>query len=403
VTTASIDHDGDAKKPTILIAAFSGRALAQSATRAGYAPLVADGFGDEDTLECTQATKRLPSALHAGFRIKSLKKALNTLKANATTPPVGLILGTGFEEHPTLIDALSRDFTILGNTARTVARSKDPSYFLDVLKDLGIAHPKTSLTMPQNPRGWIKKRVGGSGGLHITGNFSNIRPTPDARQGTSNNFYQRVEMGTPISLAGVVSKRGAAFGVCRQWQNPIPRWPYRFGGIVSPIDIPHETEAYMINSGLDLTRRLGLKGFVSFDFMITQTDILLLEINPRPTAALDILDGPQGHMFKAHISACHDQDPSIIVLPRNSKTAPELINHTHAIAYLYADHGALQIPDIAWPSWAGDRPKPGTHVNAHRPLATVSATAKSDLEAENLCRKRLGELENLLYAPGRKD
>ncbi len=35
-------------RPTILIAAFSGRSLAVSALKAGYSPLVVDGFGDED-------------------------------------------------------------------------------------------------------------------------------------------------------------------------------------------------------------------------------------------------------------------------------------------------------------------------------------------------------------------
>ena len=36
--------------PTVLIAGFSGRALAQSARRAGFRPLVVDCFGDADTL-----------------------------------------------------------------------------------------------------------------------------------------------------------------------------------------------------------------------------------------------------------------------------------------------------------------------------------------------------------------
>ncbi len=36
--------------PAVLIAATSGRALAASARRAGYRPLVADFFGDHDTI-----------------------------------------------------------------------------------------------------------------------------------------------------------------------------------------------------------------------------------------------------------------------------------------------------------------------------------------------------------------
>ena len=159
----------------------------------------------------------------------------------------------------------------------------------------------------------------------------------------------------------------------------------------------------MINASLDLTRQLGLKGFNSFDFLITNTDVLFLEINPRPTAALDILDDESGRLFKAHMAACNDKDPSVIVLPENDEQEPETSAQTRAIAYLYAERGALKIPEIDWPSWARDRPKTGTCINAFRPVATVCATAKNDLEAESLCRKRLGELERLLYASGRKE
>ena len=43
--------DADQLRATVLIAALSGRGLAASARRAGYAPLVADVFGDTDTPE----------------------------------------------------------------------------------------------------------------------------------------------------------------------------------------------------------------------------------------------------------------------------------------------------------------------------------------------------------------
>jgi uncharacterized protein len=39
----------------VLLAAVSGRALAQSARRGGYLPLVADFFGDQDTVAAAHA------------------------------------------------------------------------------------------------------------------------------------------------------------------------------------------------------------------------------------------------------------------------------------------------------------------------------------------------------------
>ena len=44
----------------ILIAAFSGRAAGFAARRAGYAPLVADLFADDDTRDVAAGVRRVP-------------------------------------------------------------------------------------------------------------------------------------------------------------------------------------------------------------------------------------------------------------------------------------------------------------------------------------------------------
>lgn len=72
---------------TVLIAGFSGRALAASARRAGYLPLVADAFGDTDTRELATACEVLPSALHKGFRYTTLCAALDRLKSERSHRP----------------------------------------------------------------------------------------------------------------------------------------------------------------------------------------------------------------------------------------------------------------------------------------------------------------------------
>ena len=52
--------------PGILIAAASGRAMASSARRAGYAPFVVDYFADQDTLECAERCVRIEGGLADG-------------------------------------------------------------------------------------------------------------------------------------------------------------------------------------------------------------------------------------------------------------------------------------------------------------------------------------------------
>ena len=140
----------------VLIAAFSGRALAQSARRAGYEPLVADAFGDLDTSEAAAAVRVIDGAMATGFRTKPLVSALDAL--SSSTRPIGLVLGSGFEDKPRLIAALGSRYRLIGNDAATYKVCKDPERFFAELKKLGIAHPATQSAPPANPDGWLTKR-----------------------------------------------------------------------------------------------------------------------------------------------------------------------------------------------------------------------------------------------------
>ena len=147
----------------------------------------------------------------------------------------------------------------------------------------------------------------------------------------------------------------------------------------------------MIDHAMSLTDRLDLKGLVSFDFLITKNEPLLLEINPRPTAALDIQDDQNGSLFKAHLAACNDEDATAI-----ANTALQSQNAA-AIGYLYADQGPVCVPKLAWPQWAMDRPQVGTHIAKGQPLASAIARASSSADAMTRCHNHLGHLQDLLY------
>src|SRR5262250_3036308 len=85
----------------VLIAAISGRALAASARRGGYLPLVVDFFGDQDTLAITQAHVSLDGGFRHGFREHELVEALERLAKQHA--PIGVVCGTGFEDRPHVI------------------------------------------------------------------------------------------------------------------------------------------------------------------------------------------------------------------------------------------------------------------------------------------------------------
>lgn len=364
--------------------------LAAAARRAGYLPLVVDSFADSDLAEHAHASRHLPEAIHAGFHSKSLFRALDDLAAAAPSPPAGLVLGAGFEESPDLVHRISERYRLLACGADAVRAAKDPARLFPLLAEMGIRHPETSLKPPIEAAGWLKKRIGGSGGTHVR------EYSPEATSGghmRRRRYFQRRAEGLPLSVMAIMSPRGEAVAFTRQWASPAPRQPYRYGGAAGHLTLHPDLEAELVSIALPLGRRLGLAGLVSFDFLISEDGPLLLDVNPRPGATLDVLDDAAGTLFAAHVAACRGEDAASLLArswrPRH-----------RAAAYMYADQGDLTIPGLAWPDWVRDRPPAGAVIAAHQPVATVVAEAESPEIAESWCRSHLETLTEMLYGHG---
>ncbi len=371
----------------VLIAAFSGRSLAQSARRAGYRPFVVDAFGDLDTKEAADGIRVIDGAMQTGFRTKPLIAALNDLSQSAQSAPIGLILGSGFEDKPRLVAALASRFRLLGSDTKTLAACKDPKTFFATLDDLAIPHPETRNEAPTDTMGWISKRIGGSGGRHIRDCGGHPRARP-------RRYFQKRLTGTRYSIGALL---GAAqspaggmpiFAVTRQWTSPSQAYPYRFGGCVTKPAIEGALLTELIRIAGKLANALHLVGMASFDFLVEGDVPYLLEVNPRPGASLDVLDDDEGGLFRGHIAAWNGSNPP----SRVDEAAP-----AKAMAILHADRAPITLGETPWPDWSADRGTPGTFVPQGAPLATAFATGPTPDAAEALARTRLAELEDLIY------
>jgi len=364
----------------VLVAALSGRALGASARRAGFVPFVVDAFGDEDTRARADVYRGLPAATHEGFRARTLIPILKALAAAAGEPPVGLVLGSGFEDTPKLVATLARRFMLLGSDAPAIARAKDPATFFPLLDTLSIPHPETSTAPPSNPEGWLSKRIGGSGGAHVL-RCSAVGPR-------AGRYYQRRIAGEPVSLLAVAqSGHLAIVGFSRQWTVGTEPRPYRYAGAVGPAELEAATMERMAAAAERVSAELRLVGLVSFDFLVTERAPFLLEVNPRPGATLDVFDDAAGSLFAAHVAACRGEPFTLPPPPSGARAA----------GILYADRGALTPALSPWPDWTADRPMPGTRIPHHRPVATAFAAGESAQAAEHNCRRRLDELALMLY------
>jgi len=364
----------------VLIAALSGRGLCASARRAGYLPLVADAFGDSDMRATAAHSCRIADAVRIGLRAKAVFAALAELTAASSREPIGLMLGSGFEDRPKLVAALGQRYRLIGNGAAAIAACKDPIALATLLKARGIPHPETRKLPPATMEGWLAKRIGGSGGTHIDPNP--VGPPAPRR------YYQRHLDGEAVSLLVLATPESVrAVGFSRQWTAGTGPRPFRYGGAVGPVFLGPKLETAMRSAALEACSALGLVGLVSLDFLLVEECPYLLEINPRPGATLDVFDDDKGTLIAAHLAACEGR-----TIPFTTPTG------ARAAAILYADQGKLHIGHSPWPAWAADRPDPGTRIPRYRPIATVYGDGLGPDEALQRCRQRLEELGSMLYA-----
>jgi predicted ATP-grasp superfamily ATP-dependent carboligase len=354
----------------ILIAAVSGRALAASARRAGYLPLVTDFFGDQDTLRVAHAHVRLGGELARGFEERALFDALTKLSERHR--PLGIVWGTGFEDRTELLRGMAQRWRLFGNDAETVARTKSPEFFAKVCGALGIPSPELSLVRPARPADWLAKRQGGAGGAHIRSALRPDRPE-------SEIYYQRKVPGTPISCLFLADgARALALGFSEQWSLPTARQPFRYGGAVRPASITRHAGEALTAAVQRLAAAIPLVGLNSADFLVDGKGFWLLEINPRPGATLDLFEQPDQSLFALHVAACTGQ----------LAAAAYDFDGAKAAAIVYAEEGIGSVPNLDWPDWTADRPLTGGAIKVGEPVCTVYADGSTPAEARALADTR---------------
>jgi predicted ATP-grasp superfamily ATP-dependent carboligase len=357
-----------------LIVAVSGRALAQSAVRGGYRPVVLDLFADRDTRAAAAQCRRVSAADALRFDPAEVLRA-----ARALAPAAELVYGSGFEGRTALLERLSRGRTLYGNAPAVVSLIRDPARFFPLLRRIGIEHPTVRLTTPRRAGGWLIKGRGTAGGTRV-------QPAA-ARPPSPGDYYQKFQPGSARSVTFLADgRRARVLGFNRQWTAPRPGRPYLYGGAVGGLE-PGGGLRREIGAALDeLVRRTGLVGLNGLDFILRGRRWLVLELNPRPTATFELYDADYpGGLFRWHVRACRGELPVRAAAPRAARA--------HAVVHAPRSGGAR---GTRFPSWCRDLPAPGTRFAPGDPVCTVHASAPDPRQALALVRRRTRAMEREL-------
>lgn len=359
----------------LLIVASSGRALAASAARSAQPVVVLDLYNDVDTRGLALASRAV-AGRGGRFDSRRLLAAAGDL-----CPPercAGLIYGSGLEARTTLLSKLARGRVVFGNDPDTVAMMKDPVSFFALLDHLGIAHPDVSLEPPLEATGWLVKRTGAAGGSHV-------RQAGQRHRARARHYFQRFQPGRVLSvLFAADGRRAQVIGFNQQWTAGVP-WcaPYCYGGAVTCVDLAPGVAGQVTQWADRLVAASGLKGINGLDFVVDGDLPFVLEVNPRPTATIELYDPDvEAGMVALHVRACRGELPP----PSKQRRA-----RAHAIVYAAA---ALRVAArTAWPAWCTDLPEPASVIAAGAPVCSVHAEGDTSAEARGLVLARREQLQ----------
>jgi predicted ATP-grasp superfamily ATP-dependent carboligase len=351
----------------ILLVGLTVRMLAEMAKRAGYPVIAVDYFGDAD-LRTICPSRSLLRDYNLPYSVPALINAASDLVAPA------VIYSANLENFPIEVARLSQGRQLLGNTPDTLAQVRDPLRLAAALRVGGFAFPETFLPGPNltldTARPWLWKPLQGGGGhgVHL---WRNGR-TPEG------GVFQEKVAGLVGSAAFVANGRQAVvLGLTEQLvgRQAFGATGFNYCGNLLPPQLPpgeliallHQVRAIVSH----LTETFGLRGLNGLDFIWHAGHVWALEVNPRPSASLELLDLAYGLVvFEAHVQSFAGWLPSFEL--------EQVLNQKKAAgkAIVYAPYDA-QVGDTSdWVSYGiRDIPHSGEQVKRRQPICTVLATA----------------------------
>ena len=382
------------QRPSILVVGGSVRFLASSCQRAGWDAHAADRFGDADLRVIAASYRPLPAILEA---------AGDPFPELAGVP---FLFTGGLENAPDFLERLAGSRPSAAASPAAVRAVRDLSRLAAEAARAGLRVPESHATpcgLPVDGSFLVKPRasVGGQSIARWHGGAEPARPS----------LWQRVHPGTPHGVSLVLADRQPPqlIGVCRSLRclaaTATPGWAYAGSVTVPP---PAWVDRIIALAGR-LASQHGLRGAVGIDCIEEASGrVVVLEVNPRPTASMELHERAQGLCIaSSHLAACGIHPPSL------SPEQKPAVAAASSKAILYASEALAITPQVgatlaglaaAWSpqqdvAAIADLPSADSQIAAGGPLVTVFADGPNNDAAEGLLEQRLDQLRAALGQP----
>ncbi len=373
-------------KPVVGVVGASARAAVHSLARAGFPAWAVDQFNDRD-LKRVARCALCPPGDYPG-----------ALPELATQFPPGPVLYTGgLENHPDIVSQLVTTRELWGNAPGVLAGVRNPFTLFPTLAACGFASPR--LLPPGEPcpadGRWLRKPLRSGGGIGIR--FA--RPGEPA---SGDHYFQEWIDGVPMSalycgttLLGVTEQL-----IGEPWLHA---QPFAYCGNIGPVAAPTLPP-----------HGFALRGVWGLDFIPNGGVAFPVEVNPRYTAGVEVLEHATGQHLSPRLPVNRDRQgagrtrhplPDGRGSPRSagaggrgSCIGKAIYYAPHAITF---PHSGPWDADLAgafdpWrlPAFA-DIPDAGSAIQAGWPVLTFFATGTTPAEVRERLQSRAAELDHL--------
>jgi predicted ATP-grasp superfamily ATP-dependent carboligase len=359
----------------LLILGSSARAAAFSARRAGLQPVAVDLFADRDLRTIARAHRLAP---------EHYPQALAGVAATVDASP--WIYTGGLENHPDLIARIARQRPLWGSDAPALRAVRDPHALADVLHRAGFPCPPIESDVRSLPRdgSWLVKPLASAGGQGIVP----LRDDHDPAAAPPCYYQRRID-GPSLAALFVAARDGentesstTLVGVTRQWIGRRGA-PYAYAGSLGPWPIAPGVRPRIVALGRTLAAAFHLAGLFGVDLILSDGAPWTLEVNPRYTASVEVLElALRRPLVAEHALACNPEldaaqfpaaDPcpppravgKLIVFAPSRCRFPDVADCDPTAG------GPFRVPRLA------DLPDPGTCFEAGMPVLTLFAHGPS--------------------------
>lgn len=353
--------------PGVLLLGASTRAMAFSAIRAGLRPSCIDLFADVDLKAVASVESISPAEYPLGL--------IERTRQYPTTLPV--IYTGGLENHPAVYEEIAQERPVWGYVHPDPMQGKsvrNPEYLDNIARGQGYQRPRHG----QPRTGWLVKPRAGAGGRGIRPwKGEALAPTHFAEEYLEGISYSAVyvRVGLQVQLLGITRQLVGEVFV----NAPTP---FTYCGSIGPARLDEDQIRQLDRLGKVLVNADGyLQGIFGIDFILHDEEVYLIEVNPRYTASVELLELAMGYSLLGLHCQAFGRELVSTGRPPTSRIYGKAICYASTNCVMPADNTWLPVTIDPWllPTCA-DIPAAGTVFKTGEPVITLYAEGENERE-----------------------